>query len=526
MNPIDPGDGRVRQGVLVALVVALLAGLPLAVWLDLRTISESSLRRQADDTDKIISGIRSFYTDNVVGRVLAAPAGHTLVTSKFESIPGAIPIPATFSLALGNVIADRQGHVQYRFVSDYPFKHRAPHHLDSFELHSLLELRRNPNQTLTDVSWMGIDNRVRLVAPIIMGVTCVACHNADPESPKRDWKVGDVRGIQELSITQPLAVNLFAFRYLLLYLLFAGVVGFGFIALERRQSRVIRRVNARLEAANGSLSSISTKLSRYLPPQIYRGIFSGAKDVAIATERKKLTIFFSDIVDFTSTTERLQPEELTALLNEYFTVMSAIALEHGGTVDKFIGDAIVIFFGDPETQGVAQDARACLRMAVAMQRRLGELNTRWHGRGVEQSFRVRIGINTGYCNVGNFGSDDRMDYTIIGAEANLAARLQTSAEPGTIVVSYETYALVREIAVAHELPPIVMKGIGREIIPYAIEGLIEPANERRIVLDEHADGMDLHLDVASLDGARAQRVRAVLANALKLLESRFKDGGV
>src|SRR3546814_15611590 len=119
------------------------------------------------------------------------------------------------------------------------------------------------------------------------------------------------------------------------------------------------------------------KIAKYLSPQIYKSIFSGEKDVAIATERKKLTIFFSDVQNFTSMSEQLQPEELTDLLNEYFTEMSAIAEAHGATVDKFIGDAILAFFGAPETKGVVEDARACLRSAIAMQRRSGELNNDW-----------------------------------------------------------------------------------------------------------------------------------------------------
>jgi len=97
------------------------------------------------------------------------------------------------------------------------------------------------------------------------------------------------------------------------------------------------------------------KISRYLSPQIYKSIFSGQKDVAIHTERKKLTIFFSDIKDFTATTERLQPEQVTSLLNEYFTEMSNIALKHGGTIDKFVGDAILIFL-------VAQNPKASRSM--------------------------------------------------------------------------------------------------------------------------------------------------------------------
>ena len=110
---------------------------------------------------------------------------------------------------------------------------------------------------------------------------------------------------------------------------------------------------------------------------------------------------------------------------------------------------MLIFFGDPETKGEAEDAIACMRMALDMQRRIAELNAKWRNEGIENPFRVRMGVNTGFCNVGNFGSSDRMDYTIIGAEANLAARLQSIAEPGHIVISYETYALVRRIVVAH-----------------------------------------------------------------------------
>lgn len=307
MIRIDPTAGRARQTILVVLVIVLLAGLPVAVWLDLRTISTTALRRQATDLNEAVTGIRSFYSDAVVGHVLAAPAAHTIVTSRFESVPGAIPIPATFSLALGRVIAGRQRNIQYRFVSDFPFKGRARHPLDDFERRALAELRENPNRTLTDVSWAGINNRVRVAGPIIMEATCVACHNTDRDSPKRDWKVGDVRGIQELSIVQPIPLDLAAFKDLLLYLLFAAALGFGFIALERRQAGIIRKVNAQLAGANDFLSSISTKISRYLPPQVYRDIFSGARDATVATERKKLTIFFSDIENFTSTTERLQP---------------------------------------------------------------------------------------------------------------------------------------------------------------------------------------------------------------------------
>ena len=305
---------------------------------------------------------------------------------------------------------------------------------------------------------------------------------------------------------------------MLAYFLLTAVVGLLFIALQQRQAGIIKRMNSQLEAANNFLASLSVKISRYLSPQVYSSIFSGHKDVAIHTERKKLTVFFSDIKDFTATTERLQPELITELLNEYFTEMSDIALKHGGTIDKFIGDAILIFFGDPETKGDAEDAKACLRMAVEMQHRLAELNAKWRNAGLEHPFSVRIGINTGYCSVGNFGSSDRMDYTIIGVEANLAARLQSIAEPGQIVVSYETYSLVRDIVVAHVFAPITMKGISREVIPYAIESIKNAGDEGLQVFSEHLTGLDFYLNANMIDPRTATRITDVLQGALNVLK--------
>ena len=507
---------------LVVVVLAMLAGLPLAVWLDISDLSESALRRQARDMSSLVTSIRSYYSANVVGRVLAAhqagDVSSTVVSHNYANIPGAIPLPATLSLELGDVIKEQQANITYRFLSDLPFKNRAPHDLDSFEKASLTALRANSGQTLTDLTRVGFTDTLRLITPVVMGQACVACHNTHPESPKKDWKVGDVRGIQEVIIRQPYASNILAFKYLLCYFLFVAIIGISFIVLQRQQTRVIHSANRDLEAANEFLASVSLKISRYLPPQIYKSIFSGQKDVVVHTERKRLTIFFSDIKDFTATTERLQPEALTEMLNEYLTEMSAIALNHGGTVDKFIGDAMLVFFGDPETKGPEEDAKACLRMAVDMQHRLGELKDRWRRNGTEEPFVVRMGINSGYCNVGNFGSNDRMDYTIIGAEANLAARLQSIAQGGEIVISYETYALVKDIVDAHPLPPITMKGIQREIVPYAVDGLMLGADHKSRVLSEHLAGLDLHLDMARLEPADRSRVIAALKEAIAALD--------
>jgi adenylate cyclase len=268
---------------------------------------------------------------------------------------------------------------------------------------------------------------------------------------------------------------------------------------------------------NKELEALSAKLSKYLSPQVYSSIFSGSQDVKIASSRKKLTVFFSDIADFTATTDDLESEELTALLNHYLTEMSKIALEHGATIDKYIGDAILAFFGDPGSRGVQQDAIACVNMAMAMQRRMRELQAEWRDGGLQKPFQLRIGINTGYCTVGNFGSDDRMDYTIIGSEVNLAARLQSHAELGGILLSHETYSLVKDHILAEERKPIHAKGIAKPVRNYAVVSPIDEMVEQGRAIHKEQVGLRVLVDLQKLN--RAEGVKA-LEDILSRLKSR------
>jgi class 3 adenylate cyclase len=215
------------------------------------------------------------------------------------------------------------------------------------------------------------------------------------------------------------------------------------LAREEKLDTLVQERTKALAERTEQLEALSNKLSKYLAPQVYASIFQGTQPVGIASNRKKLTIFFSDLVGFTETTENLESEELTAILNRYLNEMASIALKYGATLDKYVGDAILAFFGDPETKGVAEDAKACVAMALEMQARIAELDAEWHEQGHDRPFRARIGINTGFCTVGNFGSQDRMDYTIIGAAVNLASRLEAAAHPGTILIAHETWSLVR-----------------------------------------------------------------------------------
>jgi adenylate cyclase len=154
-----------------------------------------------------------------------------------------------------------------------------------------------------------------------------------------------------------------------------------------------------------------------------------------------------------------------------------------------------------------------------MQRRLVELNAKWRAAGIEYPFMARMGINSGYCNVGNFGSSDRMDYTIVGAAANLAARLQSIAEPGYIVVSYETFALTRDIITAHPLRPITVKGINREFIPYCVENVLDTGAKGEVII-EHITGLDFYFDPSIVDAQGVDRIRSILGGALATLDKR------
>jgi class 3 adenylate cyclase/PAS domain-containing protein len=279
--------------------------------------------------------------------------------------------------------------------------------------------------------------------------------------------------------------------------------------------RRTEEANALVTKKNRMLEALSSKLSKYLSPQLYRSIFSGAQNVEIASKRKKLTIFFSDIAAFTETTDNLESEDLTDVLNHYLTEMSTIALEHGATIDKYIGDAMLLFFGDPETRGVKEDAKGCVMMAIAMQRRMRELEQEWRDRGLERPFRIRMGITTGFCTVGNFGSQDRMDYTIIGNEVNLAARLQSTAEPGSILLSHETNALVQDIVLTEEQPPITVKGFLKPISTYKIVGTyVDLVGSGRIVLQERK-GLRVLVDLTKQDKSEAITILEEVLSQLK-----------
>jgi class 3 adenylate cyclase len=267
-----------------------------------------------------------------------------------------------------------------------------------------------------------------------------------------------------------------------------------------------------------TLEKLSNQLSKYLSPQVYDSIFTGKQQVQVSSTRKKLTVFFSDIADFTETADRLESEELSTLLNNYLTEMSIIALSYGATIDKYIGDAIMVFFGDPESRGVKDDAIACIKMAVAMRTRMKELSGIWHADGIAKPLRVRMGIHTGYCTVGNFGSEDRMDYTIVGGTVNTASRLETLAEPGEIFISYETFALVRDTVHCVEAGEVEVKGIAYPLAVFRVVDNYSNLGERRHI-QETQDHFSVEIDLDRMSTEDRESAQEVLKRAMNLLDS-------
>ena len=292
-----------------------------------------------------------------------------------------------------------------------------------------------------------------------------------------------------------------------------------YIKLNKEQNRLIRlsdKSQKKLSVANAKLANFSTKLSKYFSPEVYNSLFTGELDVKVQTQRKLLTIFFSDLEGFTELTERLEPEVLTELLTHYLTEMSKIALRWGGTIDKYIGDAIMIFFGDPASKGEKADAVNCVRMAMEMVDQLAEVRAIWKDKGLALPLNARMGIHTGICTVGNFGSEDRLDYTVIGNGVNLASRLESNAKPNSILISEDTYLHVRSEINCSKNNTIKVKGVSYPVQTYKVEGLMMEQADQLGLTEHQIPGLSLILDQSKIENRVL--VRKKIKEVLDLLE--------
>jgi class 3 adenylate cyclase len=260
----------------------------------------------------------------------------------------------------------------------------------------------------------------------------------------------------EPSSTAQLMILLISFAYCLIY---SNMARHTHSLLANQHGSVLRQ--------NDWLTLRTFRLSKYLSPALRKAILTG-KDVKAGTQEKTLTVFFSDMEGFTKLAENLDPEQLTDLLNTYLTEMSEIAFRFGGTIDKVIGDSIMVFFGDPESRGVRSDAISCVSMALAMKKSMKELQVRWAVEGIANPPALRMGINSGVCKVGNFGTENRLDYTLLGRAVNLASRLESSAKSNEILVSKDTYDLIKDAVKCRDKGQISVKGFADPINVFTV----------------------------------------------------------
>jgi class 3 adenylate cyclase len=276
---------------------------------------------------------------------------------------------------------------------------------------------------------------------------------------------GEYIGLMHLARAEGIAVerDVFSFMPATTIVLYLVTVLVGFISKQMQLTEV------KLAAANAQLEDAQATLSRYVAPQLAQKIREGAGGEVWSHQRRKLTLFFSDIKEFTATTDSMEPEDLARVLNEYIDEMVRIAAKHSGTVAQISGDGLFIFFGAPEFVDDKEHALRSVRMAVAMQRRMREMEPHWYESGIERPFRIRCGINTGMATVGGFGSAGRREYTAIGMQTNLAARLEAACEPGQILLGHATWALVKEEFPCTKMALLEVKGVHQPIQTWQVD---------------------------------------------------------
>ena len=236
---------------------------------------------------------------------------------------------------------------------------------------------------------------------------------------------------------------------------------------ETFYSSIIRDITERkrAEEERAQLLIHEHRLKQYLSPQVVNSVIL-KEDIKLVNTRKFLTIVFTDLRGFTEFSDNAEPEDVIDLLNDYLSEMTAIIFKYEGTLDKIIGDGMLVFFGDPVP--MQDHAQRAVKMAIEMREKIKLLQKKWPLE--EYLLNIGIGINTGFVTVGNIGSENRMDYTVIGKQVNIASRLQLEAKSGEIIISKRTFEAVKEFVAAEEIQQITVKGLRNPVSAYKVIG--------------------------------------------------------
>ncbi|MBR8834325.1 MAG: adenylate/guanylate cyclase domain-containing protein [Stigonema ocellatum SAG 48.90 = DSM 106950] len=444
-------------------------------------IESQALQNAALSIESIEVAVK-LYNDEVVDRAKKVPG--IQVRPDYLTHPGAIPLPATYAIELGQGISQKSPGKLYRLYSDFPFPWRKAKGgiKDDFQKKALSSLRQDPNQPFFRIEKFQNLISLRYAAASVMDATCVACHNTRPDSPKKDWKVGDVRGVWE--IIQPLDSFREQTKTTLTgtFVTLGGIIVLGLSGLTvslNRLRQIAKKLEFRVRERTADLTKVNIQLEksyalirgvfgRYLTDEVVDKLMQNTEGLKLGGERQRVTILTSDLRGFTSLSERLSPEEVIKILNVYLKWMVNVITKYQGTIDEFMGDGILVIFGAPIARN--DDAARAVACAIDMQLAMLHVNEKmdeWELPKLEMG----IGINTGIVVVGNIGSEKRTKYGIVGSQVNLTYRIESCTVGGQILISDATLKAAGSMVKIDGQKEVQLKGVKQPITIYEVGGI-------------------------------------------------------
>jgi len=471
----------IYKGILLAVTILFCVGVGVAMA-NMYRLSSSLIESQALQNATLyaqaIKEARTLYSSDVLTPLNTAEAIN--FTHDYNPTKVTVPVPATFLIELGKNLTKKNPEVSLRLYSDYPFPWRRKEGgvRDDFERQAIIYLTKNPAQKFYRVDNFRGKPAFRYAEADLLSSSCVNCHNTHRDSPKTDWKVGDVRGI--LEITQPLDTitqntqselkNLF---FLLVGLSVLGVTGLTLAITRLRQNakqleQRVRERTAQLQETNVELLKEQEKSDRLLLNILPESIAARLKDgqSCIADRFPEVTILFADIVGFTLLSAQRSPEELIEFLNEIFSAFDYLTQKYGLEKIKTIGDAYMVVGGLPNPS--TNHAESIAEMALDMQEELAKFNAKHHA-----GINIRIGINTGPAIAGVIGTK-KFIYDLWGDAVNTASRMESHGIAGAIQVTQSTYDILQNKYLFEDRGIIHVKGKG-DMNTYLLAGRLASA---------------------------------------------------
>ncbi len=407
-----------------------------------------------------------------------------IVTDDYLVHNGAIPVPSTFAIELGDRISENNTEMLVKLYSDYPYPGRkakgGPR--DDFERSALKFLRRNSHEKYHRLEKRDGHTWLRYGEASIMKPSCIACHNSDPKSPKKDWEVGDVAGVWEINQSLDALFDISHNDLQGSFFMLGGISVLGLSGLSLVFGRLrqmakeledrVRERTAELLDANADLDQrnrlIRQIFGRYLSNNVVANLLENPEGLKLGGERRRITILTSDLRGFTTLSEQLQPEEVINILNFYLEYMADVISKYHGTIDEFMGDGILVLFGAPIAR--ENDAIRAVACACAMQLAMGAVNQKMKELGLP-GLEMGIAIHTGEVVVGNIGSEKRTKYGIVGSQVNLTYRIESYTRGGQILITQQTLKEAGSDVKIEAQKQVQPKGFKQPITIYEVYGV-------------------------------------------------------